>query len=368
MGALLLLAACGSDQTLVVEAFEESIVYGNDDRIDAYAHPDAGLRQLAQESVVAQIRSSNMELSSDGTYDLRSGTLAVEEGVCDDEAFADQRAGIASCWGVLITDDLVLTAGHCVDSTRCGDGLWNYVFNYRLEAENTEARILESDVYSCQDLVLDLEPGLGEVTPDFAIIRLDRPVAPDHAPAPIRPATPLAVGDALAMIGSASGQPATIDTGAWVAGVSGDYYVANLDAFRGHSGSPVFDVEDRLSGILVTGQVPDYVRQPGEDCRRVNTLDDREAGEVVQNVATVIDALCQAGEGGETLCGDEACDGEACGAPPPPVPRDSVGSPGVAEVPAGGCSVSPRSYAAPTSALLLLVFGVVAGRVRRKAA
>ena len=364
LGVCLILAACGSEDPVFVEPLEATVVYGADDRLEVHEHPDEGLRRLAQESLVAQVPWWGVEELPGGVRRLSSDGTLADRGVCPDEAFADQVRSNAICSGVLIADDLVLTAGHCVESQRDCEAYF-YVFNHHLEAEDTAALVLESDVYSCRELVLREFALMGNV-PDYAVIQLDRPVTPDHVPAAIRPATPLEVGDPVAMIGSPNGLPAKIDSGARVASVSGEAYVTNVDAFQGHSGSPVFDGEDRLSGVLVVGRT-DFVEQPGEDCLRVNTLADAEAGEYVQNIASVIAALCEAGEGDETLCDEKACDGQPCGAPPSPVPSDDDEPAGVVAANAGGCSVSSGSDA-PSFAALLLVVWVAATRVRRKVA
>jgi hypothetical protein len=366
IGGLLILAACGSEEQVFVGPLEASVVYGSDDRIEVYAHPDEGLAQVARESIVAVIPTGRMELQFDGSYALLTQSLSTSDrNVCEDEQFANQPLA-AVCSGVLIADDLVLTAGHCVDVRRCD--AFNYVFNYRMEAPDFLASIEESDVYSCRRIVIDVEPSSRrDVTPDFAIVELDRPVTPDHVPARIRPATPLEVGDPIAMIGSGSGLPMKIDSGGEVVEAPGDHYVANLDAFEGHSGSATFDDEDRLAGILVAGRVPDYVPDPVAGCNRVNTFDDSEAGEGVQRVAPIIDALCEAGEGNDGLCGDKACDGEPCAAPPvDPAPDDPPMTGVVAASPSGGCAVSYGTDS-PWGALVLLALWGVATRLRRKA-
>jgi MYXO-CTERM domain-containing protein len=170
------------------------------------------------------------------------------------------------------------------------------------------------------------------------------------------------------MIGFGSGLPAKIDSGGAVADPRAeqlDYFVANVDAFQGHSGSATFDSEARLAGILIAGREPDYQQRADETCYRVSVYDDAQAGEVVHNVAPIIDALCTSGYDSEDLCGPGACEGVPCSAPLKPAPS----GPGV--VPAGGkdgCSTGPLSSPSPLIGWLGLLLLFAVRRLRRPTA
>jgi hypothetical protein len=254
------------------------VVYGADDRVEVYNHPNDQLGRIARESIVALIPSFRIDRQVDGTYGLYTESLGELRGLCADEKFGNQPTA-AACSGVLIDDDLVLTAGHCIDDhTPCDT--YNYVFNYYLSEPNFLEAIRDEDVYSCARVVSQGNPSSGSYTPDFTVIQLDRPVEGPHAPVSIRPARPLEIGESLAMIGFGSGLPAKIDTGGAVFDPRAnrlDFFVANLDAFQGHSGSATFDAENRLAGILIGGRTPDYVTLEGETCTRVSVYQDREA-------------------------------------------------------------------------------------------
>jgi uncharacterized protein (TIGR03382 family) len=353
-----LLVACGSPEQVFVGELEAPVVYGVDDRLEVFNHPDPDLQRVARESIVALVPTFRINRESDGIYSFTTISLKDERNLCDDEPFGNQPVA-ASCSGVLLDDDLVLTAGHCISQSRPCTA-FNYVFDYYLEGPNQLAPIRDEDVYSCQEVVLELDAPATDLTPDFAIIQLDRPVEGGHQPVTVRPASALDEGDPIAMIGFGSGLPAKIDAGAVVADPRAenlDFFVVNLDAFEGHSGSATFDSNDRLAGILLGGRVPDYVLASGEGCYRANVFDDSEAGEIVHNVAPIIAALCDEGFAGEYLCGPKACEGEPCGMPSVPGEGGSGGSQGV--VSGGGnsgCSATavPPGAGAPWAALLLL--------------
>ena len=356
---------CGSSEEVFAGELTAPVVYGEDDRVEVFNHPDDDLRSIARESIVALIPTSWIERGPDGTYALAPSVQSLGElhGLCPDELFVDQPAA-AVCSGVLIDDDLVLTAGHCIDSRMPCDG-YAYVFNYHLDDPTHLAVIRDEDVYSCARVVSDGRPLLGDYTPDFAVVQLDRPVEGAHVPALVRPATPLDQGESLAMIGFGSGLPAKIDTGGSVADPRADqldYFVANVDAFQGHSGSATFDSENRLAGILIGGRTPDYVTLEGESCERVAVHPDSPADELIHNIAPIVTHLCDDGWDAEELCGPKACEGQPCGSVLPP-----PGGGGVVPADTSGCSTSTGSTGF-TSGLLGLLLFAVARRFRRRAA
>lgn len=354
----LVVVACGADEQEFVGVFANPVVYGTDDRREVYAHPSDELRLIAQRSIPAIIDRDQLERGPDGTYAIFALSLKQSKGLCDDELFTDQPTA-AICSAVLIHDDLVLTAGHCARTEdECQQK--SFVFDYRLVGPRQLALIEDEDVYQCKQIVLRDESTDEEPTPDFAVIQLDRPVTGDHQPAPVRPATtPLVDEEPLTMIGFGSGLPAKIDSGGVVADARAetlDYFLANPDAFAGHSGSATFDSNDELAGILVAGRAPDYVLSPDDQCNRVNAFDDSEAREVIHYFAPVVSQLCERGWGGESLCGETACGGEPCGIKAPSVGGPD-GRPLAADSP--GCRASRSSsggFGAVWAAALLLVF------------
>jgi len=166
------------------------------------------------------------------------------------------------------------------------------------------------------------------------------------------------------MIGFGSGLPAKIDSGGEVHDPRAeqlDFFIANVDAFHGHSGGATFDSENRLAGILRAGLSPDYVTPDGETCDRVAVYDDSLASEEIHNIAPIVASLCAEGWDAEELCAPDACDGEPCGRPLPPPP-----GPGVVPADSSACSASTGSTG-PRSGYLGLLLFVVARRFRRPA-
>ena len=285
----------------------DEVVYGNDDRLDVYAHPDAVLRARGSESTCAMMGNSVIDTSDPNNVRFRVSTLGAQRNLCPTERFRNDPAA-ASCSATLIDDDLVLTAGHCIDSSSCRDS--RFVFRFYRDGPNSLRRITSDDIFACTEVVVRRDETVGNQTLDFAIVRLDRSAAPRFTPAPVRRNDPpLAVGANVAVIGSGSGIPYKIDSGGSVRDNRRailDYFVATTDTFGGNSGSGVYETAQyTVAGILVRGET-DYVNNG--DCSVVNTCSETGCrGEDITYVARAITELCRVTRSPRL-----------CDAPPPP--------------------------------------------------
>src|SRR5690606_32537433 len=129
-----------------------------------------------------------------------------------------------------------------------------------------------------------LESGSGD---DYTVIRLERIVTvPDAVPLEIRRSGNAAPGTPGGMIGHPAGLPKKVAFGEETRVISSDqdkYFVANVDAFGGNSGSPVFNqVTGLVEGVLVRGE-PDFWVLP--TCFFSNALPDVAGSEEVSKAA-----------------------------------------------------------------------------------
>lgn len=146
------------------------------------------------------------------------------------------------CSGTMISEDLFLTAAHCVDQTITSKFA---VFGYETAPGSSE--LLPQEHYKVSEIV---EDGLGGL--DYAILRIaDKPGA-KHGFTPVRNALP-EMNHLLSIIQHPKGQPKQFEAGP-MAGERGAYMLySDLDTEPGSSGSGVLDREGVLVGVHTNG-------------------------------------------------------------------------------------------------------------------
>lgn len=265
-------------------------VYGQDDRLDLYQVEDPKLIEWA-DSTVAFFETKALRYDpSSSRWVIQAENLGQVERLCPGERFADQPAG-AFCSGFLVGPDLIATAGHCVrleepdcekGDTECIELLQGptcveirIAFGFAVDSEGAlPTGIPATDVYACREVVrrrLQLDG------PDWAILRLDRPVQ-GRQPLTLSRSGGTRKGDPLVVLGHPSGLPLKIAGGAWVRDPQpgGFRFRTNLDTFGHSSGSPVLNARTGLvEGIVVEGD-DDFVERG--DCQATNVLSDEGGG------------------------------------------------------------------------------------------
>ena len=269
------------------QAAQQKVIYGDDNRRDVYEESDPMLLELAL-STAALINTRNLSDDGQGTTLVNGSTLDDNYGMCADEPFADQTTA-ANCSGFLVAPDVLVTAGHCIQSlSDCKS--YGFVFDFKTERSGqTKYTVPTSSVYSCKSVVKTVLNSYGDKM-DYAVVKLDRAVT-DRAPLKFRTSGKVADGADLVVIGHPSGLPTKIADGAYVRNNSNDvYFSANLDTYGGNSGSAVFNASTgEIEGILVRGET-DYTRN-GSCVSSYRCANDGCRGEDVTRITNVAEIM-----------------------------------------------------------------------------
>lgn len=235
-------------------AMHPLVIYGADNRLEVFEEFDASRRDLAR-SVVAIMSMHSLRATGPVSNQVTGMKYGESNNLCKSEKFYDQLAP-AYCSGFLVADNIVATAGHCVeDAGFCKDA--RLVFDFSIDSEDRDPNTVKvEDTYGCKKVLHKEVDGNGA---DFALVELDRPVV-GRKPVRFSNAAPK-VGDSVFVIGHPVGLPAKVAGGAKVRRNKPDYFVANLDTFGGNSGSAVFNgTTNEVAGILVRGET-DFIRR-----------------------------------------------------------------------------------------------------------
>lgn len=345
---------------------DSAAVYGDDTRLDLEDLTDADFAQRVAASSAAQIPLAMIEVE-EPTGLLRFGDRRLGEAynLCDDEAFYDQLA-IAMCSGTLIAPNLLLTAGHCVDTEpRCDELGWVFGFDNHV-SEGTK-RLHREDLYTCHAVhALRFEREY-DLDWDYAVVELDRPVRAPYAAASLAPNhTDRVSREPLFVVSYPSGLPLKVDLDAYVTHVRNierDYFTLMADTFSGSSGGGVFTADSgELVGILVR-TAGNYVRDTQNRCYRVLSLDENAPWsgfyESASYADTAIEAFCATTFGQEQpLCQAEP------ETPTPPLPDENADLMVVGG--GGGCDVGGGLVPAAVTWGWCVALGVVIRRRPRR--
>jgi V8-like Glu-specific endopeptidase len=268
---------------IAIAKIQDRVIYGDDNRVEFFQVTRADVREVA-DSTAALIRNSNLEAKGDGNTTVKAETFQKFAGLCSTERFAAEPSG-AFCSAFLVADDMVATAGHCIDASRCPQV--SFVFSYRMsEQSQAPVEVNSSEVYRCTQVLEREQTG----AQDYALVRLDRSVR-GHRVLTLAKSS-VNVGDNLITVGHPSGIPTKVTDKGLVRSVKAEFFTANLDTYGGNSGSAVFNQDTlEVAGILVRGE-NDFIYDSVNKCSVSNRCSAEGCrGEDVTQISYISEAL-----------------------------------------------------------------------------
>ena len=251
-------------------------IFGPDDRVSITS--SSPVYPLARATAIAVLTGNETFVNSL----LKIDTEPLSDFICKDQKFSSDPSLSYACTGFLVAPDLLVTAGHCMSNHGevrneahgyCEVYHWLFDYQTSLTGETDVENIPSKRLYRCKQIIYavnDEEPPYR----DFALIQLDRPVT-DRVPLKIA-TTEVKTGDSTFMIGYPLGTPMKLSAGANVIfnRPEKNSYVTNLSALDGNSGSPVFNKQGEITGILVSGTPSAVlVKDAKAGCSRYNRCD-----------------------------------------------------------------------------------------------
>jgi len=260
---------------------QANVIYGEDNRADLY-QSDSHWATLAH-STVALVKASDLKQLPNNDIEFVLDKYSEQYRLCSSERFFEQET-LAFCSGSLVGQNLILTAGHCINENSCSST--RFVFDFAIFSEGVLPKsTIKNKIYSCKKIVSHSYTK----TLDYALVELDRNVT-DRAPLSIS-RNPTKVNENMTVIGHPSGLPTKVSGGANVRSVLADYYTANLDTYGGNSGSAVINKNGQVTGVLVRGE-QDYVYDGANKCYKSHVCTDEGCmGEEVTRADVIADKI-----------------------------------------------------------------------------
>jgi V8-like Glu-specific endopeptidase len=244
-------------------AFNPKAIYADDNRTETTDELNRSFRPLAK-AVAVQISKRKLRKARDKYY-FEAETFRQENNLCKGVPFATEKV-IGECTGFLIAEDVLVTAGHCLDhNDPCSNSVWSFDFHREKMARGF---IYEDEVYSCQRVIEKMVDSFSKI--DYAVIKLDRPV--ENA-VPLKLSTGNVIPlSPLVLIGHPNGLSAKIASQGRVLTGGDDSYTfkADVDAFVINSGSPIVNkATQEVVGMLIRG-IQDFTYNRFDQCYELN--------------------------------------------------------------------------------------------------
>lgn len=251
---------------------------GLDEREDILTLSDGDPRITSAGGVAALFTMGELESAGNGQFFCTKKFTEVKfEGqmfpLCDGdngEKFIGQPTGAIGT-GVLVAPDIVATASHNLpDDAHISEVI--FVFDFLMIDNQTVAPIKAENMYN-GDSVIRRE----DAPMDWALVRLDRKVAQPNRVRALDLQGQM-FGRKVYTIGCPCGLPVKLCGSAIIWEAGEEFFMAGLDAYKGNSGSPVFDAEShKVVGLVFSDEARDFELDATGNCCKSRVVPINEA-------------------------------------------------------------------------------------------
>lgn len=258
---------------------ELKTIYNIDSRaaVDALTAPEL---LTFVDSVAIIVQTFRIKMSEQGTSVITSNSAGNILGLCIEEKFRDDLM-LGECSGFLISDQLLVTAGHCIKTdSDCSQK--SFIFGH---TSSQQAEFSTSEIYKCSRVVNRLQKDLG----DLVLVELDRPVISREGTRRFKaPELEDPLSEKYSKLSEIVSMGHPLGTRMKAAPLeklftpdSDHFFRAHLDVAQGASGSPLFNqTTGVVHGVLVGGS-NDFTWDKKANCARSHICtDDSCEGEV----------------------------------------------------------------------------------------
>lgn len=275
--------------SLIASAKQHGVIYGVDSRQEIYEVLDTKIIQLSR-STVAIIPSDFISEKNHQTAIIQTAKPKDSHKICSNERFANQDAA-ADCTGYLVAPDIILTAGHCIESlSECKKS--RFVFDFALyTANDLYYEVSKEKIFDCDRLLYTNNPDFTKGGPDLAVIRLTKPV--NRPTLQLEYQSTIRENDGVFILGHPLGLPLKYAGDAEVLRIDSKSVLrCDVDAYTGNSGSPVFNASSyKIEGMLISGE-DDFIEEKGKCSRsKICKRGDECDGEEVLSVSEILPYL-----------------------------------------------------------------------------
>lgn len=232
---------------LLISTHSYAVIYGENSLKEVSELTNGTLKNQAKAvaGVFRYYKSPENSLSR-----LGKGRNLTHKTVCEEEEFSHQPIeSVATAF--LISPKVLLTVGHAVGSEQDCKEKTFFSFDYLWQGSEVKELYLE-DLYFCKRIIKSQYVGI-----DYALIELDRE-AQGITPLELDLDHQTFLGEEIYTIGHPLQLPKKYADGHMrsIPEENSNYYTAELDSFRGNSGSPIFSkTTQKVIGILKDGEM-----------------------------------------------------------------------------------------------------------------